>query len=74
MFSDRSVLDCEQSLSEWLRGGAHSAARLERGKIAKIRSLQFFFFSRLAISRDLSTIQKGTACSLVQCPFKRISV
>ena len=67
-------IDCKQSLSGQSRGCAHSAARLERGELIEkrlvplpkppsARSFQFLF-SRSAISRDLLTIQKGTACSL----------
>ena len=67
------------SLSGQSRGCAHSAARLERGGINEKRLFLSPFsrlspsspllvcssqFSRSAISRDLSTIQKGTACSL----------
>ena len=75
VIQDRSVmlLDCKQSLSGQSRGCAHSAARLERGEINEKRlgaspqaPLRSFapVFSRSAISRDFSTIQKGTACSL----------
>ena len=57
------VLDCRQSLSGQSRGCAHSAARLERGEINENSFAPVF--SRSAISRDLATIQKGTACSLM---------
>ena len=69
-------LDCKQSLSGQSRWCAHSAGRLEQGEINEKRlgerrapkppsaRLLQFFCARLYISRDLSTVQKGTACSL----------
>ena len=69
-------IDCKQSLSGQSRRCTHSAARLERGEINEKRLSPFSRrspnppppppspISRSAISHDLSTIQKGTACSL----------
>ena len=79
----KPALDCKQALPGQSRWCAHSAARLEREEInekklflspfpappqAPLRSFAPVF-SRSAISRDLSTIQKGTACSLNRLRF-----